>query len=332
MRLQQKQDLELIYSLHQNWSKGYIKVKKIGGQTNRNYLVQYKKEKKFIRIPWESDIVDRGVEAKNIFTLSRNKKVKQILPKYYLYIYQGKNILEPKSREIFNLPDGTMMAEYIPGKLFTISLFRKRKYQEELARMFYSFHTSGVRFVNRYNVFRDEIKKYRLAAQKYPIQQLINRVTLLKLKEIEEKAQQIPLLLKKGVSTHNDFIFQNFLIGKNGKIYLLDFEYAGLNQKGGILYDFGFLFADNLFRKPSIDQELFENFLEVADKIYKQTLERKQIYWLAVAAALVMFWWGLLRYFSVRSKKEKKYFRSYVLIRTQGIKYLYNFIREKFRA
>ena len=327
-----KHDIELLCSLNKNWHKDNIRIKKAGGQTNRNWIVKYKTQKFFIRLPWErADIVNREIEAKNIFALSRNKKVKQILPKYYLYIYRSKNILRPKGGEIFHLPDGTMMTEYIPGRLFTTSLFKKRKYQEKLARMFYTFHTSGVRFVNQYNVFRDEIKKYRLAAKKYPIRQLIKRGTILKLEEIEKIAKQIPPFLKKGVSTHNDFIFQNFLIGKNNRIYLLDFEYAGLNQKGGILYDFGFLLADNLFRKPSINQELFENFLRVTNQIYKQPLERKQIYWLAVAATLVMFWWGLLRYFSVKNQKEKKYFKNYVLERANGIQYLYNLIDKKQR-
>src|SRR3989344_8773222 len=94
MGLQQKQDLELIYSLHRNWPREDIKVKKIGGQTNRNYLVQYKNKRKFVRLPWEaSDIVDRKVEAGNILALAKSKKLAEILPKYYLYCFRGKNIL-----------------------------------------------------------------------------------------------------------------------------------------------------------------------------------------------------------------------------------------------
>ena len=251
------------------------------------------------------------------------------MPKYYLYIYRGKNILKPKSKEIFNLPDGTMVTEYIPGRLFTVPMFEKKKYQEKLAEMFYTFHSSGVRFANKYNVFRDEIEKYRLAAKKYPLSQFIKTGSIRKLENIEKEAQRAIPFLKKGISTHNDFIFQNFLVGKDSKIYLLDFEYAGLNEKGGILYDYGFLFADNLFRNPPINQKLFEKFLKVADKIYKQPLDRKQTYWSAIAATLVMFWWGILRYFSVRSKKEKKYFKDYVLKRAKGIESLYRFIKGK---
>jgi thiamine kinase-like enzyme len=325
-------DIKLICKLNKDWRLSNIKLKKAGGQTNRNWIVEHKNKKFFVRLPWQrADIVDRKVEAKNIFALSRNKKVRKILPKYYLYIYQNKNILQPRSKEIFEVPDGTMIVEHIPGRLFTMSLFRKEKYQEKLADMFYTFHTSGVRFVNKYNVFRDEIRKYRLAAKKYPIQQLINLRAIGKLENIEKEVERAILFFKKGISTHNDFIFQNFLVGENDKIYLLDFEYAGLNQKGGMLYDYGFLFADNFFRNPPISQELFEKFLTVADKIYKQPLNRNQIYWLAIAATLVMFWWGLVKYFSSKTKAEKRYFRDYVLKRGKGIEKLYHYIKKGVR-
>lgn len=319
-------DINLIYKLNKNWRPGTIKVKKAGGQTNRNWIIEYKKKRYFVRLPWErTDIVDRGVEAKNVLALVKCKKLSRILPKYYLYIFGGKNILS-LTREKFNLPDGTMMMEYVSGKIFTINLFRRKKYQEKLARMFHIFHTSGVRFTNKYNVFRDEIGKYRLIAKKYPIQKIVTPKIIAKFESVEKEAKSIIPLLKRRVPAHNDFIFQNFIVGKNNKIYLLDFEYAGSSEKGGILYDFGFLFADNFFRRPPIKQALFEKFLKLSDKVYKKTLDRKQIYWLAVAVTTMQFWWGLLRYFSVKKQKEKKYFKDYILKRARGIGFLYQII------
>jgi len=53
-----------------------------GGQTNRNYIVECRRKKFFVRLPWES-VLDRKTEGKNILALSRNKKVQRILPRYF---------------------------------------------------------------------------------------------------------------------------------------------------------------------------------------------------------------------------------------------------------
>jgi thiamine kinase-like enzyme len=317
------EDMGLILKLNKDWRRNTIKIKRAGGQTNRNYIVDDGKKKYFVRLPWESGAIDRKIEGKNILALVRNKKLKNVVPKYYIYILGGKNILSGK-KEKLDLPDGAMMAEYIKGRAFTLNLFKKKEYQKKLVGMFHVFHTSGVRFVNKYNVFRDELAKYRMAVEKRAVPKFIDKETILELKKIEKKAQKEIPISKKGVAAHNDFIFQNFLTDKNRKIYLLDFEYAGMSEKGGMLYDFAFLFADNLFRKPAVNKDLFEKFLQMADKVYKKTLDRKQIYWLALVVPVMQIWWGLLRYFSVKTNKEKKYFKDYVLKRADGVGKLYS--------
>jgi hypothetical protein len=42
-----------------------------------------------------------------------------------------------------------------------------------------------------------------------------------------------------------------------------------------------------------------------------------------------MFWWGVVKYFSSATGKEKKYFKDYVLKRAKGIEFLYDFINKK---
>jgi hypothetical protein len=88
-------------------------------------------------------------------------------------------------------------------------------------------------------------------------------------------------------------------------------------MRAGMYYDFGFLFADNLFRRPRITKDLFEQFLSVADKVYGKKLDREQIYAAAQAVIVMQFWWGILRYFSVSTKKEKQYFAAYIRSRAQ---------------
>ncbi len=321
------QDQQLIYRLHKSWNSKTTSIKKAGGQTNRNYIIEFGKKKFFVHLPWETNVINRKIEGENILRISKNEKLQDIVPKYHVYVLGKKNILEPKNKGVFDVPDGTILAEYIEGEELTPGLLLKRHSKEALVKMFHAFHASGLKLVNLYDVFRNEIEKYRLEAEKLPIQNLLDSNTMQKLKEIELVAKEKFSLSRHRVSTHNDFLLQNFLLGKNGKIYLLDFEYAGLNQRGGFYYDFSFLFADNLFRKPSITKEMFEKLLRTADKIYKQKLNREQIYYGALAAMLVMVWWGLLRYFSVKTNKEKKYFKEYIQKRSKGLLDLYETLK-----
>lgn len=321
-----KLDIELICRLNKDWAGA--KIKRAGGQTNRNYVVEYKNRKFFVRLPWESAVIDRNIEGENILRLSQNKKLKTILPKYYLYILNKRNILSLKDKRVFNVPDGTMVSQFLGGRSFSLALFKKIEYQKKLARMFRIFHFSKIYFVNRYNVFRDEIGKYKSACKKHFLPGFINRKDILGIEQIEREAKKA-VSFAGSVPTHNDFIFQNFIAGSNGRIYLLDFEYAGMNEQGGMLYDFAFLFADNFFRKSGMSLDLFEKFLKIADLAYGKILDRKKIWALAKVVPVMQIWWGLLRYFDSESLKEKEYFKDYALKRMRGILKLSEILKQK---
>jgi hypothetical protein len=75
-----------------------------------------------------------------------------------------------------------------------------------------------------------------------------------------------------------------------------------------------------------------EEILEKAKKIYQKYLDDNKIYWGALINVLVMFWWGVIKYFSSTTEAEKKNFQDYVLKRTKGIGFLYQFIKGKNKA
>jgi thiamine kinase-like enzyme len=323
-----------IYYIQELFPGKRVQIKKAGGQTNRNYIVTAQKpfdklgaKKFFVRLPWE-EVLDRKVEGKNVRALSQNKKVQSIIPTYYSYILSGKNILNPKDKNRYEVPDGTMITEYIPGKELTMSKFRQKQYQQKLAKLFFTFHTSGVKFVNPYNALRDEVFKYRIKAQKHSLERFFNKETTQELINLERRAQKELQIVKRGVSTHNDIILQNILVGKNKELYLLDFEYAGFNKKGGVFYDIGYMFRDSFFNPPEITEEMFERFLFIADKAYKKKLNRDQLYWSVIAALLVGIWWGVVRYFSV-PLKERAYFLKYVQRGVGGALQLAKYLKEK---
>lgn len=320
-------DIELIYRLNKNWRPGTIKVKKAGGQTNRNWIVEYKNKKFFVRLPWKrTDIVNRKVEGGNVLALAKCQKLRGTVPRFFIYVLRGKNILNPDEK--YTLPDGTMMMEYIEGRDIGGRDLEKAKYQKALLRSLYRFHTSGVRFVNIYDVFQNEVAKYRGKAKKYPLNKLLKKEDIKKIEEIEKKVKdKMPLGGK--LSTHNDLIFENLRLGRNGKIYILDFEYAGYNIRNGLHYDLGIILGGNLFYKRPIKFEVFEEFLKKAKKRYKRKIDDNKIYCGALTNVLVMFWWGVVKYFSSKTREEKRYFKKYVLDRTKGIKELFEITNRK---
>lgn len=310
-------DIKLIRRLNKDWRPEKIRVKKAGGQTNRNWIVEYENKKFFVRLPWErKDIVERKIEAKNIFALAKCKKIKGVVPHFFIYVLNRKNILNPKEK--YDFPDGTMVMEYIEGKDINGKDLENPKIQNVLLKSLHAFHTSRVKFVNVYDVFRDEVSKYKRKAKQYPVEKLINKEKIKTIEKIEKEAKK-KLPLAGRLSTHNDLIFENLRLGKNGKVYLLDFEYAGFNIRNGLHYDLGIILGGNLFYKKPIKFETFEGILKRAKKIYKKDLNDYKIYCGALTNILVMFWWGIVKYFSSRTRKEKKYFKDYILKRAKGI-------------
>jgi thiamine kinase-like enzyme len=307
-------DIKLICKLNKNWQPDKIKVKRAGGQTNRNWIVQHKNKKFFVRFPWErTDIVDRKIEGKNILAIAKCKKLTGVVPKFFLYVFKKRNILSTQQRLDFS--DGTMVKD-----------LEKPEIQKVLLKTLYAFHTSGVRFVNVYDVFRDEILKYKNKAKKYPLGKLISKERIKKIEAIEKIIKE-KLPFGGRLSTHNDLIFENLRLGKDGKVYLLDFEYAGFNIRNGLHYDLGIILGGNLFYKKPIKLETFKEILKEAKKIYKKDLNDYKIYCGALTNVLVMFWWGMVKYFSC-PREEKRYFKDYVLKRAKGIEFLYQIINK----
>lgn len=322
-----KEGIEQICRLNKNWKPDNLEIKRVGGQTNKNYKVKYKNTTKFVRLAWEAaDIVDREVEVKNILALARCKKLVPILPKYFLYIFQGENILEPK--EEIKLPDGTMVMEYIEGKDIDGKDLEAPKIQEALLKTLCLFHTSGVKFANPYDVFRDEVSKYKNKAKQFPIDKLITREEIRNIEEVE-KVMRGELQPTRPISTHNDLIFENLRLARNQKVYLLDFEYAGFNIRDGLHYDIGIILGGNLFQKNPIKIKTYEEIIKKASLIYGQEFDSYKAYCGALTNILVMFWWGVVKYFSSETKEEKQYFEKYVLDRAKGIKFLSDFIEKK---
>ena len=167
--------------------------------------------------------------------------------------------------------------------------------------------------------------RYKNKAKNYPIDKLVKKEQISEIEKIE-KLMRKKLVPGGSVSTHNDLIFENLRLGRDGKVYLLDFEYAGFNIRDGLYYDLGIIFGGNLFYKNSITFEIYNQILKKASRIYGRKIDPYKAYCGALTNILIMFWWGVVRYFSVIGREEKRYFRGYVLERAKGIGFLYDYI------
>ncbi len=310
------EDLQSICSLNKEWGPDNIKIEKAGGQTNRNWIVKHKGKKFFVRLPWQmAEIVDRNVESKNILALIENEKAFCIIPKVHLYVMEGRDVLG-ESSGAYDLPDGTMVADYIEGKDIDGKDLESPDVQRALVSTLHNFHLSGVRFVNDYDVFRDEVEKYREKALTYPVSGLMAEEKINRIKEAEEEARD-NLKIKGGVSTHNDLIFENLRLSNKGKVFLLDFEYAGFNLRDGLVYDLGIIFGGNLFQNNPISLKSYKEILDRASSAYGQDFSFQEALYGALTNILVMFWWGIVKYFN--SEEDKGYFKNYVLARGDKI-------------
>ena len=109
----------------------------------------------------------------------------------------------------------------------------------------------------------------------------------------------------------------------------MDFEYAGFNIRDGLHYDIGIILGGNLFQKNPIRIKTYEKIIKKASIIYGQEFNSYKAYCGALTNVLVMFWWGMVKYFSSTTKEEKKYFKDYVVKRAKGIKFLFDTIEQK---
>lgn len=321
-------ELEVLYRFNKDWAPAGISIERAGGQTNRNFIVTSDEERVFVRLPWErSDIVNRGIEGRNILALSQNEKISSVIPRYQIYILGRRNILDSRSPE-FNLPDGSMATSYIGGSQLNGDILRERAVQRALIDSLHTFHTSGVHFVNHYDVFRDEVIKYREGAGKHN-EEIVPKETVEQVKNVERRAME-KLPLGGGISTHNDLILENLILGRDGKVRIIDFEYSGYNIRSGLQYDIGILLGGNMFYDKPVTFDAFEAILDTAGRVYREPLNREQIFYGALTNVMVMFWWGIVRYFSVEKQDEKVYFRKYVEDRARGIQNLDAHLRHLF--
>ena len=184
------------------------KIEPLGGMTNHNFKVELNGKRYVFRLPGEgcSCFVNRKNENQNVQLIQNLKIDAEIIH--------------------FNENSGVKIAKYI-DRSETLNPITALKYKNKVAAILKKLHNSNLSFGNQFNVF-NEIIKYeveieKLTSRKYPNYEVVRKKVFDLKKILENTGVHL-------VSCHNDTVPENFIIS-NGQMYLIDWEYSGMNEK-----------------------------------------------------------------------------------------------------
>lgn len=182
----------------------------LGGMTNKNYKAKVKDEYYVIRIPGAGtdSMINRYDEMVNS-KMAANKKI-------------DADIL------FFDYIKGIKITKLIEGaETLNPATARKRENMELVVGLLKSLHKSNMDIKNIFNVF-EKIEEYEEIVNKSN-GKLFDDYYLVK-----EDIKLLQEILKENelefVPCHNDTVAENFIKDINGKMFLIDWEYSGLND------------------------------------------------------------------------------------------------------
>lgn len=205
-----------------------LAVEQIGGMTNRNFKISFNGSNYVLRIPGNgtAGMVERGNEEVNTLITYRIG----ISPEIFY----------------FNENTGIKLSRFIDGaETLTPATIQRYEHIVQIAGIFRTLHNSSVRLNNDFNVFREIISYENLldktGAKMYDgYEKYRNRIFCL-----QERLNVLGVELKP---CHNDLVAENFIKDIRGKIYLIDWEYSGMNDP---MWDFAALFLESNFTETN---------------------------------------------------------------------------------
>ena len=220
-----------------NYDISQAQITQIGGMSNKNFRVDYQGRSYVLRVPGigSEGMVERSNEE---FNSTEGSKLGINPPIKY-----------------FNAHTGVKLVDFIDNaETLNSATIQRHDNMKKIAEIYRTLHHSHVRLMNEFNNFR-EIEKYarlikQVGAEMYEGWQNVHK----KVMTLESKLNEIGVDLHP---CHNDAVAENFIKDKDGKIYLIDWEYSGMNDP---MADFAALFLENEFSEENKDYILSKYF------------------------------------------------------------------------
>ena len=187
-----------------------VKISQIGGMSNKNFKVTKGLYEYVLRVP--------GIGAEGMVVRSNEEQNS---------LQACKMGINPPIR-YFNSETGIKLADFVKNaETLNGATIQRPSNMKKIANIFRTLHHSHVRFGNEFNVFK-EILNYEYLLEKaegkmYEGYEPIRK----KIFQLEDYLNQLGVSVKP---CHNDLVAENFLKAEDGTIYLIDWEYSGMND------------------------------------------------------------------------------------------------------
>lgn len=231
-------------------------ISQIGGMSNKNFKVTLDGKSYVLRVPGNGSegMVERTNEEFNASAacdLGVNPPIRY-----------------------FNPATGIKLADFIENaETLNAATIQRPDNMRKIARIYRTVHDSHIRLRNEFNIFK-EIEKYdtlldHAGATMYEgWEEIRPRVMAL-----EGYLNSLGVDMKP---CHNDALYENFIKAADGTIYLIDWEYSGMNDP---MADFAALFIEADFTKENEDYILDRYFDGSIPENVREKILCYQILW-----------------------------------------------------
>ena len=225
-------------------------IERMGGMSNKNFMVDLGDRRYVLRVPGNGSdgMVERSNEEFNA-------------------IEAYKMGINPEIR-YFNPVTGIKLTDYIEdAETLNEATIQRHDNMLKIAAIYRTLHNSHIRLKNEFNIFREIVKYDELIrkadAAMYDGWEELRPMVM----RLEDYLNALGVDLKP---CHNDALYENFIKDPNGKIYLIDWEYSGMNDP---MADFAALFIEAGFSRENEDYILEQYFEgDVPDNARKKIL------------------------------------------------------------
>lgn len=214
-----------------------VKISQIGGMSNKNFKVTKGVYEYVLRVP--------GIGAEGMVVRSNEEQNS---------LQACKMGINPPIR-YFNSETGIKLADFVKNaETLNKATIQRPSNMKKIANIFRTLHHSHVRFGNEFNVFKEILNYEHLLVKAEGTMYEGYEPIRKKVFQLEDYLNQLGVSVKP---CHNDLVAENFLKAEDGTIYLIDWEYSGMNDP---MWDIAALFLESNFTDESKDYFLSHYF------------------------------------------------------------------------